>query len=757
MHVPSSTSGASFDPMNFLLRRAVERHPLLWAAGLAVAAVVAADGWWLLGGLVFAGLAGCLGRVGKWRMLAACVGLALVAAGLHYRELARRDYLTEEMGTGKYGPVVARLLEQPRSAGRGWAALVELENSGDRVWIRAQGRGPEKGAVVTSMGRYLPIRGPRNPGEFDVRPWLARQGAFAVFKTEGSVDLLRGPPPWMTWGQQRRVAFRESVTRGLDPLSREAAVIRAVVLGERPGDDMLIEPFRRTGTLHVFAVSGLHVGMVGLLGWMLLRALGVPRRVAVLPLIAMMFGYAWLTGMKPPAVRAAWMATVIMGAFWFRRRPDLLNALGLAALSVALFDGDMLFRVGVQLSFGVVLVIGLLHRRVGRLFRWMEVEEPYLPRSLYGRWREAWLRFRRGLADLLTVSTSAWIGSAPLTAYYFGLVTPISVVASVVLSMGAFAMLALALSAVLLSPLPMVSEWINRGNGWVARRMLGSAELGARVPGGNFSLPRGRPGKEFLLIYDLGDGGAACWHGPGTTLMIDGGDRRDFERVLLPSLRWMALRPEAFVATHPDGGHMGGLIEALDAFPIEKGLMPVLRARSPNFRDLLLAADTRAVPLIRGRTDQRYALDEAGSLEVLWEPDPWNWSMVADERVMPLRLDWRGWKILFVADSGWAAEHAMLESGVDLQADVIVAGRHIHDASLGRRFLDAVGARVIIASHADFPTEERIPESWRGACEARGIEVFHQGECGAVTLVLDEGDLKIRAFLGDKEVILSEK
>ena len=97
----------------------------------------------------------------------------------------------------------------------------------------------------------------------------------------------------------------------------------------------------------------------------------------------------------------------------------------------------------------------------------------------------------------------------------------------------------------------------------------------------------------------------------------------------------------------------------------------------------------------------------------------------------------------------------MLEAGEDLKADVIVAGRHLHDASLGDDFLTAVQPKAIIASHADFPREERVPADWAAACERRGIRLFHQGHTGAVTLVVeDDGSLVIRGFLGGSELTL---
>lgn len=737
------------------LAHGVRRRPLLWVALLGLFAVVLADGGngWTWLPLVLVGAA--IVRATAWRGLLGVGLFALAVGAAHWSDVRERRLLRATLGEGEDATRVVRVLERPKLYGRAWVTTVKSPSDGMKMRLIAGGAPMEKGSLIEVRGRLLPLAAARNPGEFDTAEWLDRSGVFAVFRGFRGITLLEPPSPRWALGESIKLAFREAVTQGLDPSSREASVIRAVVLGEHPNDDVLIEPFRVTGTLHVFAVSGLHVGMVGLMAWGLLRLLGVSKRIAILPIIGMMFGYAWLTGMKPPAVRAAWMAAVLLGAFWFRRRPDMGNALGLAAMLVLAADGDLIFSAGVQLSFGVVLAIGLLHRPVSKWWTWMTREEPYLPRVLYGPVREGWLKFRRGASGMLTVSSSAWMGSAPLTAWHFGILTPIAVPASVLLGLMVFPLLAIALVSALLAPFPGVTPWLNQCNGSLARLMLGTAERGAAVPGGHVTIPRDRPGDSFLLVYDVGEDGAACWYDSGSAALVDGASRRNFERVVLPSMRRMGIRPQAVVATHPDGGHVGGLAEAMDAFPVEAGLAPVLRALGPSYRQWLHVAEMRGVPLYRGRTDHHYPLGEEAWIEVLLEPDPWNWHQLADDRTMPLRLHWSGWRILFLSDSGWGTEEALMDAGVDLSADVIVAGRHGNDGSLGSRLLKATGAQAVIASHADFPLEQRIPERWMAATEAQGVRVFHQGRCGAVIVSREEDALRLRSWLDGQELRIS--
>lgn len=740
--------------MKSRLRPQVERRPLLWVSGIALAAVLVTDGERAVGAAAGILLVALVVFSEVWRVLWVGLAAAALAAWLHGNSLENRAEAAS--WAGKTGIESFRVIEEPTRRGqKAWSAAGRCRSTGWKVWLEGRGKLPKQGSVIGGSGVFLKPEPPRNPGEFDRTSWLARRDMAVVFRFSAIPQVISAPPGWGEWGNSIKRGFRESVTRGLDPLSEEAMVIRAVVLGEHPENDMLVEPFRLTGTLHVFAVSGLHVGMVGLIGWSLLRCCGVTHRQALLPLMLLMFGYAWLTGLKPPAVRAAWMAALVLLAFALRRRPDAGNALGLAALLVLFTQADLVYTVGVQLSFGVVLAILVLHRWMVDRFKWLTWQEPFLPRVLYGPAREASLRSRRWLAQGLGVSTAAWVGSAPLTALCFGIVTPISIVASLVLSLVIFPLLGLALFSAALGGIPGCSESLNAVNAKLAECALGIARAGSRVPGAHFAVARGRPADEFLWVFDVGDEGAACWAGGERAVMIDGASGYRFEHQVLPALRRMGIRPDSLVATHPDGGHVGGLVAAVDAFPVRRCLLPVERALGSSYRSWLEVAAGRGARRVMGCCGPRYEVGENAWLEVVGEPDGLDWHRMADERVMPVKLCWRGWRVLFVADQGWTAERKLLREGADLTADVIVAGRHAYDNSLGEAFLEATGARAVIVTHADFPSSERVPVEWRRACEERGVSVFHQGETGAVVVTATDREMTLTSWLGGRETVLT--
>jgi beta-lactamase superfamily II metal-dependent hydrolase len=129
-------------------------------------------------------------------------------------------------------------------------------------------------------------------------------------------------------------------------------------------------------------------------------------------------------------------------------------------------------------------------------------------------------------------------------------------------------------------------------------------------------------------------------------------------------------------------------------------------------------------------------------------PDPSAVNALADDRVAILRLHWRGWRILITSDAGMDAEIELLESRRDIAADVIVAGRHATASCLADRFIAAVAPKAIIATNADFPEGERLPDEDVAFWESLGIAVFDLTKTGAITLTIDEsGQFLIDGFL----------
>jgi len=734
-------------------------HPLLGGALAAVAAVLAMRlslGLFLIAVVMAA-------AVGHWLLgkRAALVALccALAAGGsFGFRSAAMRGASGILISTARPpGFVSARMLEDGKSAGRGWSGLAKLESPGLPVatvmWC-GSGEVPVSGSEMSARGTFAPASPPRNPGEFDEPAWLERQGAAALFLADregGKIETGR----WAAWAARVKRGFRTAVTDGLAEESREANVIRAVVIGEYPrDDDEVVAAFRNSGTLHVFSVSGLHVAMVGMAVWFLMKGLGVPRRVSIPLLIALMFGYSWITGNSPPAVRSAWMAAVFLSAFVARRRPDLLNALGAVLLGAAIWDGRLLGQAGVQLSYGVVAAIGLWGGWFSRKFGKLAEPDSYLPKVLLTTWQARWFGLKRKVTDSVAVSCAAGIGSTPLTAWHFGLVTPVAVIASLFMIPVVFVLLVFGLLSAALHPFsPEAACGLNQANARVAGLCSGIAERLASIPGSSVTIPKG--GRPFLQVYDLEYGaGAVCFAAGDGAVMLDCGDKFTFRRVVLPSLRSFGVSPDSVVLSHPDGGHIGGGATLLESADVHQVLLPVERSRSPAFQGWQAAG----LKAIVAKSGLRLPFPDGATLEVLHAPDPEAWDAIADERVAIYRLSWRGWRILFVNDAGLRTERKLLASGQDLHADLLIAGHHRTDLSLGDEFIQAVAPRAIVASNSPFPLEERLDPRKVSWWEKSGIQVLDQRATGGVTIRPEkDGSLVLKGFVDGRELRLSPR
>ena len=362
---------------------------------------------------------------------------------------------------------------------------------------------------------------------------------------------------------------------------------------------------------------------------------------------------------------------------------------------------------------------------------------------------------RRYVVGLFVVSLSAWIGSMPLIWYHFGIITPASVVASVILVPLVFVILSIAFAGSLLGlfwePLQAGS---NQVNAFLAETTYSLAEKVASFPGSHFELEKAGGWSADILIFDLRDGDAAIYVEAGDGVLIDGGAPDQFRKLVKPALERAGVVPLSMILTHPEKGHAGGLVSALERYSPRRILLPVASASSPAFKQLILSAGEQGSELHLGKQGARYPLGDGAEIEILRVASEETGSR-ADDRCMVMRLHWRGWRILITGDAGFDTEQEILRSGGDLGCDLWVMGRHRSDHTGTMGFLKAVDPSVIIAEEDRYPAAEKVPERWVKTVEQSGIQLWRQGETGAVTIKLSEQELELRSIrMPDKKLIL---
>ncbi|MDD5704698.1 MAG: ComEC/Rec2 family competence protein [Kiritimatiellae bacterium] len=301
---------------------------------------------------------------------------------------------------------------------------------------------------------------------------------------------------------RRRAAAR--LAAGIEARRTETALIQAMLLGYR-GEipQALNRAFRNSGTIHIFAISGMHVVVIaGILSFVVARC-GVPRNFWVLPLAPLLAIYILATGSQPSALRAGIMALLYLVAPLLGRRPDTTVTLAVSALLLLAADPLQLWDLGFVLSFAVVTGLIVLAAPLSRLLnRYCGLERLALDTeamdSLGGeaatagalRWRRGMLRVGRYMTELAGVSLAAWLTATPLTALYFGLFTPASLLANLLVVPLSFVVMAAAsvsLAAASLAPqLGMAVNLVACLCTWV---MTSIAQAAADLPGGVWRIP----------------------------------------------------------------------------------------------------------------------------------------------------------------------------------------------------------------------------------------------------------------------------
>lgn len=619
--------------------------------------------------------------------------------------------------------------------------------------------------LVPSYGDRLSIRGrlsipdsPMNPGQFGMRAWFLQQGYSADLFSIGSevsvLDTEKGNP-FFSAALQSRNWIKERLTIGLKEDPGTASVIAAMVLGTRnETPDEIEDAFVGSGTMHVFAVSGLHVGLFGYMAWMFLKALGIRRPVAIAFIIPCLIFYAFVTGLRPSACRATIMAVIVLVGYLCDRVPSMPNSLGAAALIILAVDPLQILQPGFQLSFIVLGFIVAIAPHVRAPLQRFAEPDPFLPRVLISRWQRFVWAVGKRVADVFSVSLAAWLGSAFLMLHHFEIVTPIAIIANCFLVPCAFAILFTSCVSLILGTIlgDLIAIFCNQSNWLIAKVTVWLATFFAGMPGGGGSPTdshSGPAGSLEVSVLHLEEGGGCAFASVngGESWFLDSGHASDLGPVIRPFLDYKGIEKiDAILLSHADSGHIGGAEWLAGRLNPERLVVSSQAYRSPVFTAL------SSSPVVRDRrfeiatAGREFSLGEGIVLRILYPPDGMEIS-IADDQALVVQLEHQGWRIMFMQDAGFSAESWLLENCRYLESDVLVKGVHRTDYSGLSRFLDKVNPKVIVTGDAtQILRGQRRVEKWLNTVEARGITHFDQSVTGAVDILVEEEKLSARGF-----------
>ncbi len=191
--------------------------------------------------------------------------------------------------------------------------------------------------------------------------------------------------------------------------------------------------FMRSGTFHIFSISGLHVGVIALALQGLLQLLRLPRRPAVVITLTVLWLYVQITGASSPAVRAFLMIAFLLASQVFRLPGNALAALTASALATLLLEPLQLFSTGFQMSYTVVAALVVMGRPLAEV--WLVRWQPFvfLPKPDWRWWHTAIHWSGRKTIGAAAGCWAAFLASTPSGIGFFGLFSPGSLVANLVI------------------------------------------------------------------------------------------------------------------------------------------------------------------------------------------------------------------------------------------------------------------------------------------------------------------------------------
>jgi competence protein ComEC len=719
----------------------------------------------------------------RWRGLAVLLAGSGVALGLlavrHHTRLARIHSfpLASSLSAGNEIQIEGRgwIATLPEAGDRSVLTTVHLEHlrlggidlpCDHRVpcWIQKQAAELDYGTGIRFSGRILPLEGPVVPGGFDARAYYFRQsGSLGRLEIRDGDDLEILPERngfrLVGAAFELRRRLEGALLMGVPPSQEPyARLVAAMALGAREqSPEELEESFRISGTMHLFAVSGLNVAIVaGMLTWIAAVA-GIPKSRAVAVIIPVVLFYAVLTGFSPSAVRAALMASVFLAGYAIREKPRLLNSLGFAALVLLAWDSQPLFLPGFQLSFAVLLFIAVMAPWLATRIAGPFLADPFIPQSLIRPARRFVDRMSRSAAALIAVSLASWLGSVGLLAWHFESVSLIGLVANLV--MVPVASLIMGLAAASLAAYGVHLTWItllaNRLNVAAAFGLASLAQGFASIPGATIHTgrdPRPRPDRETLrldVVGERGDGAVLLEipsQGPRPIRwMIDSGGDRTYSSRVLPLMRKRGVnRIDTLVLTHGDEGHLGAAPLVLNQFRPLLLLESSVENRSPSHPEIVETAARLGIR--RMEVDKGYRLHLGNTLVQVLHPSSLRPGRLADDRALVLKISHGGQQVLLTSDSGFETERFLLETGVDLRSDLWLRGQHRDGPAGLQAFVEAVRPRIVISTHSEFPASERIPETLRRFLSERGIPLFELEASGTVSAELSAEGIRVVPF-----------
>lgn len=580
------------------------------------------------------------------------------------------------------------------------------------------------GCELSLYGTIYQLNKADNPGQFDAEGYYQSQGILYTFQAEAVINS--GGSSFL---KEKLTCFREDLGERIMQLygERDGGILKAVLLGDKSSlreEDKLL--YQKNGISHLLAISGLHISMIGIGLYRLLRKCNLTFLEAGLPSGILLLLYGMMTGFGVSTIRAVCMFIVMLFADIFGRAYDMASALALAAIIILIRSPLQARQAGFLLSFGAVLGICFVYPilqsvfqikgKAGRMFLFsLSILLITYPLSVHFFYEYPLYSIFLNFIVIPCMPLVMGFGSAgtfaggmlPQLGRLVG--TPAHLVLSLYEIMGKW-VLRLPFSVVRLGcekPWQLIAYYtillIALLFLWYGRKRIFCVFLPIAVM---VVTLRFRGGLKITML-DVGQGDGLFLRLPGgETCFIDGGStsvKNVGKYRILPYLKYEGVSELDYVIfTHLDEDHISGMRELLemsgtfDGVSIGMILFPDIANPDEDYTKLWNLAKQCGV-----RTGKIGAGDRIRGKECLLEclyPVKGSYSADKNNSSTVLYLTYGEFSMLFSGDLGWEGEKELLRAGDLKNADVWKVSHHGSKNSGCEEFLEVLDPQLSLVS-----------------------------------------------------------